>query len=195
MSVLRAVEMMDRVNFNTYTSGHPALVALKVDRNYVPGKGSLSPRLVLVGDAPGRTEDNNRQPFSGPAGKVLNDWLWAAGLTRDRVYLTYLVKWWPASLTGNPRAKLTTRVPTAAEKEASLPYLLQELSALRATHVVLLGRQAGGAFLHKGYEPCRWYDTDYTFKACAVYHPATVCYQSGTKQVRIDEFKRVVREA
>lgn len=187
---------LERVNIQANTADVvPALERLRLGANYVPGQGSLSPKVVLIGEAPGRTENLRREPFCGPSGRVLNDWLWGAGLTRNLVYITNLVKWWPNETNVGMRGeRKSTRPPSEREKEAALPYLLQELAALGARNVILLGKHASGAFLHKGHERARWYDTDYVFRACAVYHPATVLYQSSTKQVRIDEFARVIRE-
>ena len=55
---------------------------------FVPGQGPLHPKLMIVGEAPGRTEIENFIPFSGQAGKELMASLALVGLTREEVYIT-----------------------------------------------------------------------------------------------------------
>lgn len=63
--------------------------------NYVPGTGSLSPKLMIVGEAPGKLEDELRRPFVGPTGELLNDFLFKAGINRAECYVTNVVKYRP----------------------------------------------------------------------------------------------------
>jgi hypothetical protein len=58
--------------------------------NYVPGIGSVSPKLMIIGEAPGKHEDEQCIPFVGPTGQMLNDWLFKAGVRRDECYITNL---------------------------------------------------------------------------------------------------------
>ena len=60
--------------------------------NAVPGKGNLNAEIILVGEAPGRSEDKRGEPFVGSAGKRLNEILLDAGINRDDVYITNIVK-------------------------------------------------------------------------------------------------------
>lgn len=59
---------------------------------FVAGQGPLHPKLMLVGEAPGKTEIDNHIPFSGQAGKELMQTLALAGLTREDVYITSAVR-------------------------------------------------------------------------------------------------------
>ncbi|MCX8196068.1 MAG: uracil-DNA glycosylase [Acidilobaceae archaeon] len=102
-------------------------------KNAVPGEGPLGARVVLVGEAPGRAEDELGRPFVGPSGRLLEQLLGAAGLRREEVYVTNVVKCRPP---GNRR-------PRGDEVRACLPYLLAELSALSPALVVALGETAG----------------------------------------------------
>jgi DNA polymerase len=98
----------------------------------VPGEGSPAARLMLVGEAPGATEDELGRPFVGRAGRLLDEALAAAGLARADVWITNVVKARP------PR----NRDPKAAEVAHCLPWLEAELALIRPAVIVPLGRHA-----------------------------------------------------
>ena len=98
----------------------------------VPGDGPAGAEVVFVGEAPGAAEDLEGRPFVGRAGRLLADLLAAAGLRREDVYVTNVVKARPP---GN-------RDPRKAEVAHHLPWLVAELEALRPRAVVPLGRHA-----------------------------------------------------
>jgi uracil-DNA glycosylase family 4 len=91
----------------------------------VVGSGSLDASIILVGEAPGRKEDESGLPFVGSAGKLLDRLLGEAGLSREDVFITNIVKCRPP---GNRRPKKT-------EVEPCEPYLDEQLSIIRP-HVV-----------------------------------------------------------
>lgn len=62
---------------------------------FVPGEGSSQTKLLILGEAPGRFEDEAGRPFVGPAGQVLDSWLYNAGISRDEVYITNVLKYQP----------------------------------------------------------------------------------------------------
>lgn len=94
----------------------------------VPGCGNLTPEIVLVGEAPGSTEDKTGIPFSGRAGKLLDEMLHQVDLDRADLFITNIVKYRPLSNNKN-------RKPTAREIEASKAYLREELLVLAAKSV------------------------------------------------------------
>src|SRR5919199_6670586 len=98
----------------------------------VPGEGSPAARLMLVGEAPGATEDALGRPFVGRAGRLLDEALAQAGLERAAVWITNVVKARPP---GN-------RDPRASEVAHWLPVLERELALVAPRLVVPLGRQA-----------------------------------------------------
>ena len=99
----------------------------------VPGSGSFEDgAIVLVGEAPGSEEEKQRTPFVGMAGKNLNKLLDCAGLSREDVFITNVVKYRPVKGTAN-------RKPSGAELRYALPYLLEELEILKPGLVVCLG--------------------------------------------------------
>ena len=64
----------------------------KTRKMSVPGNGSSNAKIMFIGEAPGRSEDLRGRPFAGSAGKKLDDALKSAGLSRDEVYITNVVK-------------------------------------------------------------------------------------------------------
>jgi DNA polymerase len=105
--------------------------------NLVPGEGSAESRVVLVGEAPGAREDKTGRPFVGSAGKLLDLLLAEAGLGRDAVFITNVVKARPP---GN-------RDPRADEVEHYVPWLLAQLEVIQPRLVVPLGRHALARFV------------------------------------------------
>jgi uracil-DNA glycosylase len=63
--------------------------------NYVSGIGPVDPKLMIIGEAPGKYEDEQGQPFVGPTGQILNDHLFKAGIRRSECYITNVVKFRP----------------------------------------------------------------------------------------------------
>jgi DNA polymerase len=98
----------------------------------VPGDGNPDADVMLVGEAPGASEDKQGRPFVGRAGKLLEQLLAEAGLRREDVYITNVVKARPP---GN-------RDPRAGEVAHHMPWLERELELVRPRLVVPLGRHA-----------------------------------------------------
>ena len=98
----------------------------------VPGEGAADAEVMVVGEAPGRHEDEQGRPFVGRAGKLLDELLAEAGLEREDVYITNVVKARPP---GN-------RDPKAPEVAHHLPWLEQQLALIRPRVVIPLGRHA-----------------------------------------------------
>ena len=93
------------------------------------GVGNPSARLVLVGEAPGREEDEKGEPFVGEAGRLLDRILFAMGLQREEVYICNVLKCRPP---GN-------RNPEAIEVATCEPFLIRQLAAIRPQVIVALG--------------------------------------------------------
>lgn len=108
------------------------------------GAGPANADLVLVGEQPGDKEDVQGEPFVGPAGKVLERALGAAGIERHRVYVTNAVKHFSFQQRG--KARLHQR-PRPGEVRACRPWLESELEVIRPKVVVLLGATAAQALL------------------------------------------------
>jgi uracil-DNA glycosylase len=100
--------------------------------NIVPGEGNPAAEVLLVGEAPGASEDKQGRPFVGRAGKLLDQLLAEAGLVRDDVYITNVVKARPP---GN-------RDPKAGEVAHYLPWLEQQLALIAPSVIIPVGRHA-----------------------------------------------------
>lgn len=109
----------------------------KTRTNSVPGKGNFHSEVIFVGEAPGRNEDKNGEPFIGVAGKKLSAALEDAGITREEVYITNIVKCRPPN----------NRVPTTTERNTCQDYLKQEISIIKPKIICILGNTAFNSLL------------------------------------------------
>src|SRR5947199_8276370 len=118
------------------------------------GEGSSTARIMFVGEQPGDKEDLAGHPFVGPAGKLLNTALDEAGIARNGVYVTNVVKhfkWTPAER-GKRRIH---KKPRGSEIQACRPWLDAELEAVRPEVLVWLGATAAQALLGKDFRVSR----------------------------------------
>jgi len=104
----------------------------KTRKSLVFGVGNPAARLVLVGEAPGREEDERGEPFVGEAGRLLDRILFAMGLERNEVYICNVLKCRPPN----------NRDPEPEEVATCEPFLVQQLEAIRPEMIVALGRFA-----------------------------------------------------
>ncbi|MCH2405035.1 MAG: uracil-DNA glycosylase [Nitrosopumilus sp.] len=109
----------------------------KTRTNAVPGKGNFQSDVIFVGEAPGRNEDKNGEPFIGVAGKKLSIALDEAGISRDVVYITNIVKCRPPN----------NRVPNTNERNTCQEYLKQEISIIKPKLICILGNTAFNSIL------------------------------------------------
>jgi DNA polymerase len=98
----------------------------------VPGKGNPNSEIIFIGEAPGRSEDKTGEPFVGAAGKKLSAALEKAGISRDSVYITNVVKCRPPS----------NRIPTIDEKESCKNYLKAEIQLIKPKVICIMGNTA-----------------------------------------------------
>ena len=85
------------------------------------GTGSRDARLMFVGEAPGAREDETGIPFVGAAGKLLDQYLGAVGISRDDVYIANILKCRPPQ----------NRDPLPAEQDACIEYLRDQVRLIR----------------------------------------------------------------
>ena len=110
----------------------------------VPGEGSLSSRLMLVGEQPGDQEDLAGRPFVGPAGQLLDRALAAAGIERAKVYVTNAVKHFKYELRGKRRLH---KKPAEQEIAACHAWYESEVAAVQPALIIALGATAVRAVL------------------------------------------------
>jgi DNA polymerase len=94
--------------------------------------GNPAGRMMFIGEAPGRDEDEQGLPFVGRAGQLLDRMLAAAGLDRTKVYITNVINWRPPQ----------NREPTPEEAAACLPFLRRHIELAAPEIIVLLGAVA-----------------------------------------------------
>ena len=116
-------------------------VLCKNRRNAVPGKGNPRAKVMFIGEAPGRIEDLEGKPFMGRAGRFLNVQIWDAGMEKDEVFMTNVVKCRPP---GN-------RKPKKDEIEACSAHLDEQIRAIGPKIVVLMGNVAVKTVLGEKY--------------------------------------------
>ena len=109
----------------------------KTRTNSVPGKGNFHSNVIFVGEAPGKNEDKNGEPFIGIAGKKLSIALEEAGISREEVYITNIIKCRPPK----------NRVPTIIERDTCQEYLKQEIAIIKPKIICVLGNTAFNSLL------------------------------------------------
>ena len=159
--------------------------ALKDGRsNVVFGSGNVKADVMIIGEAPGKNEDEQGLPFVGKAGKYLEELLSLAGLKREDVYIANVLKCRPPS----------NRDPRADEIQACAPYLREQTAKINPKVIVTLGNFAtrfilkneeGITLLHgKPVKAGR-------FVVYPVFHPASTMYDPKKKQALENDFKQL----
>ncbi len=117
--------------------GCPLCKLARTRKNAVPGEGQLAAKIMFVGEAPGRSEDEKGRPFVGAAGRILDDLLQKAGIERSQVFITNVVKCRPPN----------NRVPEDDEAAACRPYLDRQIALIKPKVICILGRTAYASLL------------------------------------------------
>ncbi len=146
----------------------------------VPGHGDPHAALVLLGEAPGETEAREGRPFVGAAGRLLDDALANAGLSRAALWTTNTVKCRP--VLGEP-GRYRNRAPTPAEVRHWQPLLEEELRLVAPRVIVCLGAVAAKVVVDSKFTMQRgrgqWHSTRFNAAARATYHPAYLFRLTG----------------
>lgn len=110
----------------------------KTRANAVPGEGNCHAKIIFVGEAPGRKEDELGKPFVGMAGKILDQVLDKAGIDRSKIFITNVVKCRPP---GN-------RIPDEEETTVCITnHLQRQISVIRPRIICVMGRTALASLL------------------------------------------------
>ena len=143
----------------------------KTAKNLVVYDGNLNAKVMLIGEAPGRDEDQQGIPFVGKAGQLLNKMLLAINLQREDVYITNVVNWRPPD----------NRTPNDEEILEFLPFLQRQIDIIKPKFIFLLGGVAAKAILSTplalGKLRGKWHEykslnLDESIPTIASYHPA-----------------------
>ena len=151
--------------------------------NLVPGDGNPDAEVVFVGEAPGASEDKQGKPFVGSAGRLLNELLAEAGLERDDIFITNVVKARPPK----------NRDPKPDEVEHHLPWLLAQLEVISPRVIVPLGRHAMGRFV-EGVTITDAHGRPVVQDDRTIvpwYHPAAAIYNRSLREALVEDARRL----
>jgi uracil-DNA glycosylase len=162
------------------------------------GEGRPGAVIMLVGEQPGDAEDRAGRPFVGPAGKLLDEALARAGINRNEVYLTNVVKHfkWSAAERGKRRIH---KKPRDSEIAACRPWLDAELSAVRPRVLACLGATAAQSLLGKDFRVTqrrgREVPSPLAPHVVATVHPSSVlrARDDDSRRRQMEEFVRDLR--
>lgn len=159
--------------------------------NLVFGTGNPDARVLIVGEAPGKNEDLQGEPFVGAAGKYLNELLELADLRREDVYIANVLKCRPP---GN-------RDPRPEEIQACAQFLREQTRTIDPEFIVTLGNFATKFILKtdRGITSMRgkMYTTG-KFKVFPIFHPAAAIYDRTKRPILEGDFRtlgRLLKEA
>lgn len=149
------------------------------------GEGALAPQVLLIGEAPGATETKLARPFVGRAGQQLDQLLQHAGIAREDIFITNVVKYRPTVQT---ERSTRNRTPSRSEILQSLPLLRKEILCLKPRMIVTLGNvplfaicklcEQEPLLISDVHGIARWVQIDACkFTLYPMYHPASVLYR------------------
>lgn len=146
----------------------------------VPGSGDPHTSIMFIGEGPGFHENQQGLPFVGAAGQFLDELLAGAGLKREEVFITNVVKCRPP---GN-------RDPQIEELEACRPYLERQIAAINPDVIVTLGRISMGYFINNGKISSIHGHPFWSNGRMIVpmYHPAAALHQPSLREVVKSDF-------
>jgi uracil-DNA glycosylase family protein len=158
------------------------------------GEGSPHARVFMVGEQPGDKEDFQGRPFVGPAGGVLDKALQAAGIDRNDVYVTNIVKHFKWEPRGKRRIH---KKPSALEISACRPWLDAEIELARPDVVVLLGASAAQGVLGRDFRVSQqrgeWVRSDIAPFVMATVHPSSIL-RAPDEESRHEEMRKFVAD-
>jgi len=149
----------------------------------VPGEGPENAEIMFVGEGPGFNEDQQARPFVGPAGRFLDELLALAGLRREEVFITNVIKCRPPE----------NRDPLPDEVEACRKYLTRQIELIRPGLIVTLGRFSLSWFLPKE-SIGRVHGQPRAvggLNILPMYHPAAALHAANMRQVIQEDFRRL----
>jgi DNA polymerase len=148
------------------------------------GVGNPHASIMFVGEAPGFHEDQKGEPFVGAAGKLLNDLLQSAGLSRDEIYIANVIKCRPPN----------NRDPELDEVDTCKPFLMQQIQMIRPKLVCTLGNWATQTLLERKVGITKVKAQAFYMKDFVLFpllHPAAALHQGGLLEPLKEDFKKL----
>ena len=159
----------------------------KTRTNFVFGVGNPNAKVMFIGEAPGREEDLQGEPFVGKAGQLLDKILAAINFTRDEVYIANILKCRPPE----------NRDPLPDEIQMCEPYLLEQIKIIQPKIICALGRISAQALLKTNLSlgQLRGKIHDYDgIKFLVTYHPAALLRYPQYKRATWEDVKLLRKE-
>jgi DNA polymerase len=155
----------------------------KTGTQTVFGEGAASAEILFVGEQPGDKEDLAGKPFVGPAGRVFDEALAAAGIARELAYVTNAVKHFKWEARGKRRIH---KKPNWSEMAACRPWLEAELEAVEPKVLVALGATAAQSLLGRNFRVTqqrgRPVESDLAPHVVATVHPSSILRQRSEEE-------------
>lgn len=148
------------------------------------GVGNPHASIMFVGEAPGFHEDRQGEPFVGAAGKLLNDLLQSAGLSRSDIYIANVIKCRPPN----------NRDPEPDEVETCKPFLMQQIQMIRPKLVCTLGNWATQTLLERKVGITKVKGQAFYMKDFVIFpllHPAAALHQGNLLDTLKADFKKL----
>ncbi len=145
--------------------------------------GNPEARLMLVGEAPGYHEEREGTPFAGDAGLKLDGILKAMGITREEVYISYIVKFRPAT----PRQATNNRKSTPEEMAACLPFIRAEIGIVKPACIIAFGETAAAGLLGLDDAVAMMREAWHAFEGTPVrvtFHPSTLLQTTAVSSTK-----------
>lgn len=160
----------------------------------VPGEGPVPCRIMLIGEGPGKKEDESGRPFVGRAGTILSTLLSDIGLSREEVFITSVVKCRPPK----------NRTPGREEIASCIPFLHTQIEILSPEAIVTMGRVASAAVFEmfeiqfpsfkevrgRAFPVQRQENAD-EMLIIPVYHPAVITHNPPARSILEEDFRKL----
>jgi uracil-DNA glycosylase len=156
------------------------------------GEGMKRARMLLVGEQPGDREDLEGRPFVGPAGRILDEALEAAGIDRADAYVTNVVKHFKWKPRGKRRIH---QKPNWSEVSACRPWVEAEIAVVKPEVLVCLGAVAAQALLGRDVRVTRdrgrLFESEFAPVAIATIHPSSILRARDSEERRREQARLV----
>ena len=187
-------ELMKKIRDEVVGLKESPLYKFRIENKNLPviGEGSHFAKIMFIGEAPGRNEAKTGRPFCGRAGDILNELLESAGIKREEVYVTNIVKDRPPQ----------NRDPLPEEIKIYGPFLDRQIEIIQPEIIATLGRYSMSYIMPKfdlslELEPIskahgKTYGAEASYgkiKIIPLYHPAVAVYNSHTKDTLKKDFE------
>ena len=189
---------LDKIKNKLLNFRKSPLYKYRVENDFLPvlGEGSCDAKIMFIGEAPGKKEAQTGKPFCGASGKMLDSLLESAGISREDVYITNIVKDRPQD----------NRDPSKKEIELYSSFLDEQIEIIQPKIITTLGRFSMGYImkrygLEKEIEPIskahgKSYQTKFSYgkvKIIPLYHPAAALYNGGLRETLKKDFKIFIK--